>query len=49
MQDKLYCLSIREFLDAEMGEAYIQRAFACVDEERRQKAERIKQPAAKAS
>ena len=48
MQDKLYILSIGEFLE-ESGEAYIQRTSHFVDEVRKAKAERIRQPKAKAA
>ncbi|MCI9438396.1 MAG: 4'-phosphopantetheinyl transferase superfamily protein [Lachnospiraceae bacterium] len=37
-----YLLSIEEFMDTENGEALMERAFLCVDGERRKKAARIK-------
>ncbi len=49
MTDKIYFLSIRDFLEGERKEQYMRQAFCCVDESRRQKAERLKQPAAKAA
>ena len=37
-----YLLSIREFLTEESGEALVERAFSCIDKERKRKAEKIR-------
>lgn len=44
-----YLLSIKEFLTEESGEALVERAFSCVDEERKRKAERIRPGRARAA
>lgn len=49
MQDRIYLLSIGEFLEEAVGDALMGKALAKVDENRRKKAERIRQPKAKAA
>ena len=44
-----YLLDIEEFMDAENGEALLARAFLCVDEERREKAQRMRPGRAQAA
>ena len=44
-----YLLEIEEFMDAENGEALLARAFLCVDEERREKARRMRPGRARAA
>lgn len=48
MQDRIYLLSISEFMEESEGEELMNRAIAKVDESRREKATRIKQSKAKA-
>lgn len=49
MQDRIYLLSIAEFLEESGGEELMRQAFEKVDESRRTKAGRIRQPRAKAA
>ena len=49
MQDRVYMLSIAEFLEESAGEELMEEALFKVDENRREKAERTRRKPAKAA